>query len=76
VGVVAIMTKVAAVEYAQYGIRVNCLHPGPVLTPMMARALDPATQAAVSAAVPLGRMADPSEVSYAVLFWPAMNPRM
>jgi NAD(P)-dependent dehydrogenase (short-subunit alcohol dehydrogenase family) len=43
------------------------VHPGPVLTPMMGRTLDRATQVAVSAAVPLRRMADPSEVCYAVL---------
>jgi NAD(P)-dependent dehydrogenase (short-subunit alcohol dehydrogenase family) len=47
---------------------VNSVHSGPVWTPMMAGMLDPAIQAAVCAAVPLGRMADPTEVSCAVLF--------
>jgi NAD(P)-dependent dehydrogenase (short-subunit alcohol dehydrogenase family) len=47
--------------------RPDCVYDGTV---------DRATQAAVTSAVPLGRMADPMEVSYAVLFWPLMNRLM
>lgn len=62
------MTKVAAIEYAQHGIRVNSVHPGGVLTPLLAATFDTATQAAIAAAVPMRRLADPAEISRAVCF--------
>jgi 3alpha(or 20beta)-hydroxysteroid dehydrogenase len=62
------MTKAAAVEYASAGIRVNSVHPGAVLTPMVANGLDDAGRAAVSAGIPLGRLAEPEEISNLVLF--------
>ncbi|MGW6954086.1 glucose 1-dehydrogenase [Streptomyces chartreusis] len=62
------MTKAVAVEYASAGIRVNSVHPGGVLTPMVANSLDDAARAAVSAGIPLGRLAEPEEISHLVLF--------
>ncbi|MFC9356052.1 glucose 1-dehydrogenase [Rhodococcus sp. NPDC057014] len=62
------MTKATAVEYASQGVRVNSIHPGGVITPMLAAALDEATQAAIAVSVPIGRLADPGEISYAALF--------
>lgn len=63
------MTKTAAVEYGGHGIRVNSIHPGAIFTPMLESVLDEAAQTAISARIPLGRMARPSEVSQAVLFF-------
>lgn len=61
------MTKYAAVVHGPDGIRVNSVHPGVIKTPMMAAALD-SEGGEMAAAIPLGRMAEPSEVSNLVLF--------
>lgn len=62
------MTKAAAVEYAPHNIRVNSVHPGGVLTPMVAQGLDDDGRAAVAANIPMGRLAEPEEISHVVLF--------
>jgi 3alpha(or 20beta)-hydroxysteroid dehydrogenase len=62
------MTKAAAVEYGAAGIRVNSVHPGGVLTPLVAKGLDDAGRTAVTANIPLGRFAEPEEISNLVLF--------
>jgi 3alpha(or 20beta)-hydroxysteroid dehydrogenase len=63
------MTKVAARELGQFGIRVNSVHPGGVLTPML---LDSPGDAAAAEAfvrtMPLGRFADPVEISRLVAY--------
>lgn len=61
------MTKQVAVEYGAKKIRVNTIHPGYIKTPMMAAATDAEGGGAVSQ-IPLGRLAEPSEVSYLALF--------
>lgn len=61
------MTKAAAMEYGRHGIRVNSVHPGFILTPMMVEGTDEKGGDAVSI-IPLGRIADPDEVSSLVLF--------
>lgn len=61
------MTKAAAVELAPYGIRVNSVHPGDTLTPMIEHLQN--SQAVPDAtSVPLGRFAVPQEISSAVCF--------
>jgi 3alpha(or 20beta)-hydroxysteroid dehydrogenase len=61
------MTKAAAIEYGRNGIRVNSVHPGFIQTPMMVEATDESGGDALSL-IPLGRIADPSEVTHLVLF--------
>jgi len=61
------MTKQIAIEYGAHNIRVNSVHPGFIKTPMMAAATDEAGGEAVSM-IPLGRLAEPSEVSSLVVF--------
>ncbi|MET0545519.1 MAG: glucose 1-dehydrogenase [Caulobacterales bacterium] len=61
------MTKATAIEYGPKGIRVNSVHPGFIQTPMMVEATDEAGGDALSL-IPLGRIADPSEVTELVLF--------
>jgi 3alpha(or 20beta)-hydroxysteroid dehydrogenase len=61
------MTKAAAVEYGGKNIRVNSVHPGFIQTPMMVEATNEEGGDALSM-IPLGRIADPSEVSNLVLF--------
>lgn len=62
------MTKSAASEYGAYGIRVNSIHPGAVMTPMLAAAISPDDQEQINSRVPLRRFADPRELSEAVTF--------
>jgi len=61
------MTKAAAIEYGPNNIRVNSVHPGFIMTPMMVEATNEEGGDAL-AQIPLGRIADPSEVSNLVLF--------
>jgi 3alpha(or 20beta)-hydroxysteroid dehydrogenase len=56
------MTKHAAIEYGKDNIRVNSVHPGYIKTPMMAAATDE-EGGGIAAMIPLGRMAEPDEVS-------------
>ena len=62
------LTKTAALEYAPQGIRVNCVCPGVIQTPMTESALrDPALQAQITAR-PMGRVGTPEEVAEAVVW--------
>jgi 3-oxoacyl-[acyl-carrier protein] reductase len=68
-GAVISLTKSLAAELAPHGIRVNCVAPGWVLTPMAAPALDdPAERAMVLATIPLGRVGTPEEIAAPVVF--------
>jgi NAD(P)-dependent dehydrogenase (short-subunit alcohol dehydrogenase family) len=61
------LTKVAALDYADRGIRVNAVAPGPILTDNLARAGQPAQQAA-AAAMPMKRIGSPEEVAATVVW--------
>ena len=61
------LTKSAAVEYAQQGIRANCVLPGPILTPMLERATGGNTDA-FNQLVPMSRVGQPAEVAQAVVW--------
>lgn len=66
-GAVRAMTKTAALELGQYGIRVNSVHPGGVWTPMIGDV--PAAQFdAGHRHLPLARAARPEEIAAMVLF--------
>jgi NAD(P)-dependent dehydrogenase (short-subunit alcohol dehydrogenase family) len=60
------LTKVAALDYAEHGIRVNAVAPGPILTENLIRAGVDA-QAAAAAAMPMRRVGQPDEVADAVV---------
>jgi NAD(P)-dependent dehydrogenase (short-subunit alcohol dehydrogenase family) len=68
------LTRAAAVESAPFGIRVNCVAPGPLQSPLMDRfeAAQPAKAAAVrswyEAQTPLARYGKPDEVAALVTF--------
>jgi NAD(P)-dependent dehydrogenase (short-subunit alcohol dehydrogenase family) len=59
------LTKVAALEYAARGVRVNVVAPGPILTDQLARAGEAAQQGAAQA-VPMRRVGEPEEVASTV----------
>jgi 3alpha(or 20beta)-hydroxysteroid dehydrogenase len=61
------LTRVAALELARHGIRVNALLPGPIDTPMVIDPTDPGASERLSQ-TPLGRIGRPADVADAVLF--------
>ena len=68
-GGVRIFTKAAALQYAADGIRVNSVHPGPIVTDMTrAGRNDPERLATMLARIPMGRYGEPEEVAHAVLY--------
>ncbi len=62
------MSKAAALEFAPYGIRVNSVHPGAVLTPMIVQDDNEDAVKEFAKCIPLQRIAEPEEVSNLVLF--------
>jgi 3-oxoacyl-[acyl-carrier protein] reductase len=68
-GGVTLMTKTMALELGPYGIRVNCVAPGYIVTPM-SQAVDSVTSVLTYARekVPLGRVAVPEEVASVYAF--------
>ncbi len=65
------MTKSAAQEFGQYGIRVNSIHPGGIVTPMVmetAQSMDPERGERYFKALPLRRFGESAEVSRLVAF--------
>ena len=65
------LTKVAALEYSEQGIRVNAVCPAFIVTPMLERAgitSDEETRQEVTALHPIGRMGEPDEVAKAI-YW-------
>ncbi len=69
-GAVRMFTKAAAIHHANDGIRVNSVHPGPILTRQMERALasDAGQEGYYLDRVPLGRLGRPLDVAHAVLY--------
>lgn len=64
------LTKSAALDYAQQGIRVNAVCPGVVETPMFTNkvAAQPGVLDAVLPAIPAQRLASPDEIAQAALW--------
>jgi NAD(P)-dependent dehydrogenase (short-subunit alcohol dehydrogenase family) len=67
---VILLTKTAAAEYGTQGLRVNCILPGPTLSPLLKRLLDdhPEAMSDGRGSTVMGRYADPSEIASAVVF--------
>ena len=56
------LTKTLALEYAKYGVTVNAIAPGPVMTAMLAGVPDTIRERII-AQVPVGRIASPDEIA-------------
>src|SRR5215472_14156861 len=68
-GGVLMLGKTLALDWAQYGVRVNIVGPGVVNTPMSARSLaDPEKRAKMMEKTPLGRPAPPEEIASVIAF--------
>jgi NAD(P)-dependent dehydrogenase (short-subunit alcohol dehydrogenase family) len=62
------LTKVAALELAVDGIRVNAVVPGPIATPMVLRDDDAEARDRLGASTPLGRIGEAEDVAEAVAY--------
>jgi len=64
------LTRTAALEYATQNIRINCICPGVIWTPMLERFTGGSEEAKkqFTAMEPVGRMGTPEEVAQAALF--------
>ncbi|WP_183231309.1 SDR family NAD(P)-dependent oxidoreductase [Bradyrhizobium sp. SBR1B] len=63
-----LLTKVMAVELAQYRINVNNIAPGAIETEMAKTAHDPATRRAYEYLIPMSRYGTPEEIADAAVF--------
>ncbi len=63
-GAIQAMTKSAASSWAKLGIRVNCVHPGTIETPIL-RDLD---REMLASANPMGRLGKPEEIASLIAF--------
>ena len=66
-----LLTKDQAIEFAPFNIRVNSIHPGGVMTPMVEPLLPPdpaALDAMMKAMCPLGRIGEAIEIANGALF--------
>ena len=68
-GAIQAMTRCLAIDYAKEKIRCNCVCPALVDTPMAADAIaDPAMNAQMAAAHPIGRFGTPEDVARMLLY--------
>ena len=73
-GGLVVFTRDMAIELATSGVRINCVCPGVIETPMMERWTDlmpdkEEAKAMLRGVMPIGRMGTPEEVASAVLFF-------
>jgi len=63
------LSRIAAVEFGQYGIRVNAVGPGPVDTPMLAPMLmrDPSYRTRIEENTPLAKLGTPDDIAQAIV---------
>lgn len=62
------MTKAAAAEFAEFGIRVNSVHPGVIRTPMTEQEGIKEMVQEMAKDIPLKRIAEPEEITNLVLY--------
>ncbi len=62
------LSKVAAIEYAKAGVRVNSVGPGFIATPLLEKNLDEAALSGIAAMHPIGRLGEAKEVSALTCF--------
>ena len=70
-GVVA-LTRAMAIDHSASGVRVNCVAPGPIRTPLMERNRTPTEIAAMGSIALAGRIGEPDEIAR-VIAWLASD---
>ena len=67
---VRLLSKVAALECAaaKNGVRINCILPGYVETPLVAKQLSPAIKRRITKSTPMSRLAKPEEIADAIFY--------
>jgi 2-hydroxycyclohexanecarboxyl-CoA dehydrogenase len=68
-GAVISFTKALARETARYGIKCNCIAPGPTDTPLFTVQMEEKLRESLIKAIPLRRMASPVEIANIILFF-------
>lgn len=74
-GAVRAMSRQDAIMYAKNNIRVNCIHPGTIMTPLVkelgARTMEgglPAYEKMMAEKHPIGHAGEPNDIAYGVLY--------
>ena len=67
-GAVISLSRAAAIEYSRKNVRVNCVAPGHIATPMLLGAWSPEVLKRFAEMSPQGRLGEPEEVAQVVLF--------
>ena len=67
-GAVIALTKAMAVDHAAQLVRVNCIAPGPVYTPMVAEHMTPERRATRAKAAPLGIEGNAWDIGWAAVY--------
>ncbi len=62
------LTKSAAIEYGKQGVRINSVHPGYILTPLIAQWSETELRPSLEALHPIGRLGEATEVAEVVCF--------
>lgn len=62
------LTKAAALEYADKGIRINAVGPGYIKTPLVMKSLDDAARNALVGLHPIGRLGESEEIAELILW--------
>jgi NAD(P)-dependent dehydrogenase (short-subunit alcohol dehydrogenase family) len=65
---VAALTRALAIDHGPNGVRVNCVAPGPIRTPLMRRNRTPDEIAAMGGLALEGRIGEPEEIAEAILW--------
>jgi glucose 1-dehydrogenase len=75
-GAISALTKAMAVALAPYGIRVNAIGPGSIMTDMLATVMhDAEARRQILSRTPLGRLGEPSEVAGVAAFLASQDAR-
>lgn len=67
-GALRSLSKAAAVEYAKQNVRVNSVHPGIVVTPMIEEHFDEQAKQYYESLTQLPRLGKPEDIAYGVLY--------